>query len=395
MTTEPVAASRQRLSERVRTVPPSGIRRFFDVIATMPDVISLGIGEPDFTTPPQIIEEGVRSLRAGRTHYTSNFGTLELRRAIARHLARLYSVEYEPEREICVTVGASEAVAAAMAAIIDPGDEVILHEPSYVAYQPAVVFNGGVPVLVPTRMEDDFALDPAAVEAAVTPRTKALFLGYPCNPTGAVLPHATLVALADIAARYDLLVVSDEIYDRLVYGDHRHEAFSAMRGMRERTILLGGFSKTYAMTGWRVGYVCAPHDLLEGIVKVHQYQIMSAPTTAQDAALVALTGAEQDVRRMVDEYDRRRRLVVNGLNRIGLPTFEPRGAFYAFPRISGTGLSSEDFSERLLFEGQVAAIPGSAFGPSGEGHLRASYATSFEGIEEALVRIERFVGTLG
>jgi aminotransferase len=395
MTTEPVAASRQRLSERVRTVPPSGIRRFFDVIATMPDVISLGIGEPDFTTPPQIIEEGVRSLRAGRTHYTSNFGTLELRRAIARHLARLYSVEYEPEREICVTVGASEAVAAAMAAIIDPGDEVILHEPSYVAYQPAVVFNGGVPVLVPTRMEDDFALDPAAVEAAITPRTKALFLGYPCNPTGAVLPHATLVALADIAARHDLLVVSDEIYDRLVYGDHRHEAFSAMRGMRERTILLGGFSKTYAMTGWRVGYVCAPHDLLEGIVKVHQYQIMSAPTTAQDAALVALTGAEQDVRRMVDEYDRRRRLVVNGLNRIGLPTFEPRGAFYAFPRISGTGLSSEDFSERLLFEGQVAAIPGSAFGPSGEGHLRASYATSFEGIEEALVRIERFVGTLG
>ena len=395
MTTEPVAVSRQRLSQRVRTVPPSGIRRFFDVIATMPDVISLGIGEPDFTTPPHIIEEGVRSLRAGRTHYTSNFGTLELRRAIARHLARLYSVEYEPEREICVTVGASEAVAAAMAAIIDPGDEVILHEPSYVAYQPAVVFNGGVPILVPTRMEDDFALDPAAVEAAITPRTKALFLGYPCNPTGAVLPHATLVALADIAARYDLLVVSDEIYDRLVYGDHRHEAFSAMRGMRERTILLGGFSKTYAMTGWRVGYVCAPHDLLEGIVKVHQYQIMSAPTTAQDAAVVALTGAEQDVRRMVDEYDRRRRLVVNGLNRIGLPTFEPRGAFYAFPRISGTGLSSEDFSERLLFEGQVAAIPGSAFGPSGEGHLRASYATSFEGIEEALVRIERFVGTLG
>ncbi len=395
MTTEPIAASRQRLSERVRTVPPSGIRRFFDVIATMPDVISLGIGEPDFTTPPQIIEEGVRSLRAGRTHYTSNYGTLELRRAIARHLERLYQVGYDPEREICVTVGASEAVAAAMAATIDPGDEVILHEPSYVAYQPAVVFNGGVPVFVPTRMDNDFALDPGAVEAAITPRTKALFLGYPCNPTGAVLSHEALAALAEIADRHDLLVVSDEIYDRLVYGDHRHEAFSAMRGMRERTILLGGFSKTYAMTGWRVGFVCAPHDLLEGIVKVHQYQIMSAPTTAQDAAVVALTGAEQDVRRMVDEYDRRRRLVVNGLNRIGLRTFEPRGAFYAFPRISGTGLSSEEFSERLLFEGQVAAIPGSAFGPSGEGHLRASYATSFEGIEEALVRIERFVGTLG
>jgi aminotransferase len=281
-----------------------------------------------------------------------------------------------------------------MAAIIDPGDEVILHEPSYVAYQPAVLFNGGIPVLVPTRMEDDFALDPAAVEAAITPRTKALFLGYPCNPTGAVLSHETLVALAEVAARHDLLVVSDEIYDRLVYGDHRHEAFSALRGMRERTILLGGFSKTYAMTGWRVGYVCAPHDLLEGIVKVHQYQIMSAPTTAQDAAVVALTGAEQDVQRMVDEYDRRRRLMVSGLNRIGLATFEPHGAFYAFPRISGTGLSSEDFSERLLFDGQVAAVPGSAFGPSGEGHLRASYATSFEGIQEALMRIERFLGAL-
>ncbi len=244
-------------------------------------------------------------------------------------------------------------------------------------------------------MEDDFALDPAAVEAAVTPRSKVLFLGYPCNPTGAVLRHDTLMALADIAARHDLIVVSDEIYDRLVYGGHHHEAFSGLRGMRERTVLLGGFSKAYAMTGWRVGYVCAPHDLLEGIVKVHQYEIMSAPTTAQDAALVALTAAEMDVQRMVGEYDRRRRLLVDGLQRIGLPTFEPRGAFYAFPRISGTGLTSDEFSERLLFEHGVAAIPGSAFGPSGEGHLRASYATSYDQLEEALVRIERFVGSLG
>ena len=395
MTIESLTTTRQRLSQRVRDVPPSGIRRFFDVIATMPEVISLGVGEPDFTTPPQIIEEGVRSLRAGRTHYTSNYGTLELRRALAGHLERRYGVGYDPEGEICVTVGASEAVAATMAAIVDPGDEVILHEPSYVAYTPSVVFNGGTPVYVATRMETGFSLDPSAVEAAITPRSKVLFLGYPCNPTGAVLPSSTLRALAEIAVRHDLLVVSDEIYDRLVYSDHRHEAISALPGMRQRTVLLGGFSKAYAMTGWRVGYVCAPRHLLEGIVKVHQYEIMSAPTTAQDAALVALTGAEQDVLRMVDEYDRRRHLVVDGLNRIGLPTFEPKGAFYAFPRISGTGLTASGFSERLLFEQRVAVIPGDAFGPSGEGHVRACYATDYDQLGEALTRIERFVGSLG
>jgi aminotransferase len=395
MSVESPVASRQRLSERVRAVPPSGIRKFFDVIATMPDVISLGVGEPDFTTPPQIVEEGVRSLRAGRTHYTSNFGTLDLRRALSTHLDRLYGLHYEPEGEICVTVGASEAVAAAMAAIVDPGDEVILHEPSYVAYLPAILFNGGKPVFVPTSAERRFALDPDAVEAAVTPRTKVLFLGYPCNPTGAVLDADTLHALADIANRHDLLVVSDEIYDRLVYGDHRHTPIAALSGMRDRTITIGGFSKAYAMTGWRVGYACAPKDLLEGLVKVHQYQIMSAPTTAQDAAVVAINTAEQDVRRMVDEYDHRRRMFVEGLNRIGLPTFEPRGAFYAFPNIRGTGLSSEEFSERLLFEAQVAVIPGSVFGSSGEGFVRACYATSYDGLEEALTRMSRFVDKLG
>jgi aminotransferase len=395
MTTEPVAASRQRLSARVRAVPPSGIRRFFDVIAAMPDVISLGVGEPDFTTPPQIVEEGVRSLRAGRTHYTSNYGTIELRRALAKNLERLYSVSYDPESEILITVGASEALAAAMKAIVDPGDEVLLHEPSYVAYLPAILFNGGVPVMLPTDPSDGWQLEPEQVEAAITPRTKVLFLGYPCNPTGAVLSPETLRAVAEIARRHDLLVVSDEIYDRLVYGGHRHEAISSLEGMRERTILLGGFSKAYAMTGWRVGYACAPRDLLEGILKVHQYEIMSAPTTAQDAALVALTGAEPDVVRMVNEYDRRRRMFVEGLNRIGLPTVEPKGAFYAFPRIAGTGLGSEQFSERLLYEHQVAVIPGSAFGPSGEGHVRATLATSYEHLEEALVRIERFVSSLG
>jgi len=394
MTVEPAVSSRQRLSERVRAVPPSGIRKFFDVIATMPDVISLGVGEPDFTTPPQVIEEGVRSLRAGRTHYTSNFGTLELRRALAAHLDRLYGIRYEPEGEICITVGASEALACALAAIVDPGDEVILHEPSYVAYLPAILFNGGRPVLVATTAADGFELDPAEVEAAITPRSKAIFLGYPCNPTGAVLDIERLRAVADIAVRHDLLVVSDEIYDRLVYGGHQHVPISTLPGMRERTIMLGGFSKAYAMTGWRVGYACAPRDLLEGLVKVHQYQIMSAPTVAQDAAVVALMGAEHDVQRMVEEYDRRRRMFVRGLNDIGLPTAEPKGAFYAFPSIRPTGLSSEEFSERLLFEHQVAAVPGSAFGPSGEGHVRMTLATGYEQLQEALERIGRFVVSL-
>jgi aminotransferase len=391
MTIESPPTTRSRLSERVRAVPPSGIRKFFDVIATMPDVISLGVGEPDFTTPPQIIEEGVRSLRAGRTHYTSNYGTIELRRALASHIERMYGVGYNPDNEICVTVGASEAVASTMAALIDPGDEVVLHEPSYVAYLPSIIFNGGTPVFVPTTAAEAFALDPADLEAAITPRTKVIFLGYPCNPTGAVLSEDKLRAIADIAQRHDLLVVSDEIYDRLVYGGHRHVPISALPGMRDRTVLMGGFSKAYAMTGWRVGYVCAPAELLEGIVKVHQYEIMSAPTTAQDAAIVALTGAEPDVARMVREYDRRRRMFVAGLNSIGLPTPEPLGAFYAFPNISSTGLTSEEFSERLLFEHKVAVIPGSAFGPSGEGHVRATLATSYEDLEEALARIGRFV----
>lgn len=384
-------ASRQRLSERVRAVPPSGIRKFFDVIATMPDVISLGVGEPDFATPPQIVEEGVRSLRSGRTHYTSNYGTLELRRALSSHLERLYGVAYNADNEIVVTVGASEAVAVAMAAIVDPGDEVVLHEPSYVAYLPAILFNGGVPVFVSTDASDAFELSPAELEAAITPRTKVLFLGYPCNPTGAVLSEAKLRAVAEIAERHDLLVVSDEIYDRLIYGGHRHIPISSLPGMRDRTVLIGGFSKAYAMTGWRVGYACAPKEILEGIVKVHQYEIMSAPTTAQDAAVVALHAAEPDVERMVTEYDRRRRMFVNGLNEIGLPTPEPKGAFYAFPSIRPTGLTSEEFSERLLFKEHVAVVPGSAFGPSGEGHVRATLATAYEDLEEALVRIGRFV----
>jgi aminotransferase len=379
------------LAERVRSVPPSGIRKFFDIMATMTDVISLGIGEPDFDTPRSIIEAGVESLREGRTHYTSNYGTLELRTALAAHLQRLYGVAYDPKGELLITVGASEAVDLALRATCDPGDEVILHEPSYVAYMPAIAFAGGTTVHVATRFEDDFALDPAAVEAAITPRTKALFLGYPCNPTGAVLPVGVQDELAAIAERHDLLVYSDEIYDRLSYGSYRHRAFSSLPGMRERTILMGGFSKAYAMTGWRIGWLAAPAEIIEGILKIHQYTIMTAPTVAQDAALVALVEGEPDVARMLAEYDRRRRLVVDAFNAMGLETFEPRGAFYAFPRITSTGLDADTFSRRLLEEEHVAVVPGDAFGPSGAEHVRACYATSYERLEEALARIGRFV----
>jgi len=389
MTIDPT--TRSRLSRRVRDVPPSGIRKFFDVLASMPDVISLGVGEPDFDTPRVIVEAGVEALRSGRTHYTSNYGTLELREALAAHLQRRYDVSYDPATEMVITVGASEALSVALAALIDPDDEVVVAEPTYVAYVPDIIFSGGMPVFVPCRPEDGWQLDPDAVEAAITPRTKALFLGFPNNPTGAVLDPDRIRAIAAIADRHDLLVISDEIYDRLVYAGHRHEAFSALPGMRDRTVLLGGFSKAYAMTGWRVGYVCAPADLLEGIVKIHQYIIMSAPTVAQDAALAALQDADAEVDRMVAEYDRRREMFVAGLNRIGLDTVEPRGAFYAFPYIGGTGLSSAEFAERLLREQAVAVIPGDVFGASGEGYVRAAIATSYEQLGEALVRIERFV----
>jgi aminotransferase len=395
VTTNPrLPLAERALAERVHQVPPSGIRKFFDIAATMTDVISLGIGEPDFDTPRSIIEAGVESLREGRTHYTSNAGTIELRRALAAHLERLYGVSYDPKTELLITVGASEALDLAMRATIDEGDEVILHEPSYVAYLPAISFAGGKVVHVATRFEDDFALDPAAVEAAITPRTKALFLGYPCNPTGAVLPDAVQDELARIAERHDLLVYSDEIYDRLAFGSYRHRAFSALPGMRERTILMGGFSKAYAMTGWRIGWMAAPAAIIEGVLKIHQYVIMTAPTVAQDAALAALLDGEPDVERMRVEYDRRRRLVVDSFNAMGLATFEPRGAFYAFPRITSTGLDADTFATRLLEEEHVAVIPGSAFGESGAQHVRACYATSYERLEEAMSRIARFVARI-
>ncbi len=383
--------STRALARRVDEVPRSGIRRFFDILATMPDVISLGVGEPDFDTPDQVIEAGRHSLASRRTHYTSNYGTLELRRALAHHIERLYGVRYDPTEEILITIGTSEGLDVAIRATIDPGDEVVLHEPSYVSYRPVIVFAGGVPVGVTTTLEEDFALDPAKVEAAITPRTKALLLNYPCNPTGAVLPPEAQDEIARIAVRNDLLVFTDEIYDRLVYGGYQMRTMAALPGMRRRTVLMGGFSKAYAMTGWRIGYICAPSEILEGILKVHQYVIMSASTVAQDAALEALKSGEPDVARMVGQYDRRRRLLVDGFNAIGLKTFEPLGAFYAFPQITSTGLTSDAFAEALLEEESVAVVPGTAFGKAGEGHVRCCYATSEAELREALIRIERFV----
>ncbi|MFZ6021478.1 MAG: pyridoxal phosphate-dependent aminotransferase [Chloroflexota bacterium] len=382
------------LSQRVSSLKPSGIRRFFDIAATMQDVISLGIGEPDFDTPRPVVEAGIRSLQQGRTHYTSNAGTLELRRALTANLERLYGVQYDPDGEVVITVGGSEALYLTATALLDPGDEVIIPTPCFVSYQAEVFLAGGVPVEIPCRMEDNFDVDPARIEAAVTPRTKAILLGFPNNPTGAVATRERLLEIARIAEKYDLIVISDEIYDRLVYGGHRHVCFPTLPNMRERTVLLGGFSKDYAMTGWRIGYACAPAPILQGLLRVHQYTVMSAPTIAQDAAVVAIQDQDESVMAMVEEYDRRRRMLVPELNRIGLPTFEPKGAFYAFPKVSVTGLDDETFATRLLQEEKVAVVPGNSFGAGGEGFCRISYATAYEKIEEALRRIERFVNRL-
>jgi aminotransferase len=382
--------AKPRLSQKATTIPPSGIRRFFDIAATMKDVISLGIGEPDFVTPAHISQAGIDSILQGDTHYTSNSGTLELRTALSDKLFELYGVRYSPENEILITVGVSEALQCAMLAVIDPGDEVLVVEPCFVAYKPSVILAGGTAVVVPTYVENDFEVTAEELERHITPRTKAIFIGYPNNPTGAVLGKPRLKQIADLAEKYDLLVISDEIYDRLVYGV-AHTNFASLPRMRERTILLGGFSKSYAMTGWRVGYVCANPEILGAIRKVHQYVIMSAPTMAQHAALEALRHGEEDVRSMVHEYDLRRQTILAGLNTIGLPTFEPHGAFYVFPDIRPTGLSSNDFSEKLLMQEHVAAVPGDAFGASGAGFVRMSYCNSMQNLEEALTRIEHFV----
>lgn len=382
------------LSRKVLNLQPSGIRKFFDIVATMDDVISLGIGEPDFVTPGPILKAGIRSLKDGETHYTSNAGRFDLRQALAEHLHRLYGVDYDPANEFVITVGVSEALYLAMTALLNPGEEVIIPTPCFVSYQAEVILAGGVPVELPTYMEDSFQLRPADLEAAITPRTKAVLIAYPNNPTGAVASRQTLLELARIAEQHDLIVISDELYDQLVYGV-QHVCFASLPGMWERTILLGGFSKNYAMTGWRIGFAAGPAGLIKGLVRIHQYTIMSAPTIAQAAAVEALNNGGAHVAEMRAEYDRRRKLIVAGLNQLGLPTFEPHGAFYAFPSVAVTGLDDETFSQKLLEEERVATVPGSSFGAGGQGFVRCSYATAYEKIEEALRRMERFMRRYG
>lgn len=377
-----------RISQRVQNMPASGIRRFFDIIATMPDVISLGVGEPDFITPQHIREAGKRSIDI-TTGYTSNSGIMSLRESVAHHLDKLYKVHYEPS-EILLTVGVSEGMQSTCLALFNDDDEVIIPEPCFVAYPAAVIMADAKPVYVPTYADNAFQVTAQDIEAAITPKTRAILIGYPNNPTGAVMSRERLQEIADLAEKYDLLVLSDEIYDRLVYGVE-HICFSSLPGMYERTILMGGFSKAYAMTGWRLAWIAAPLEITEAITRVHQYAIMSAPTMSQYAGLEALRYGEASVKEMLAEYDRRRKVIVSGLNSIGLPTVEPLGAFYAFPQVSHLGLSSDQFAERLLLEEEVAVVPGGPFGPSGEGYVRACYATSMNKIEEALDRIHRFV----
>ncbi|MCS6776686.1 MAG: aminotransferase class I/II-fold pyridoxal phosphate-dependent enzyme [Chloroherpetonaceae bacterium] len=382
------------LNTVVEACPPSGIRRFFDIARQMENVISLGVGEPDFVTPWRIREAGIWALEHGYTTYTSNNGLLPLRERICARLQQRYGASYDPATECLITVGVSEGLDLALRVLLNPGDEVIVPEPCYVSYVPMVRFAGGVPVLIPTGSTDGFQIDPERVEAAVTPRTKALLLGSPSNPTGSVQPREVLQALVDLANRHDFYLISDEIYDRLTYlGEHI--CMASIPGARERTIVLNGFSKAYAMTGWRIGYACAPEPIATLMTRVHQYTMLCAPHIAQMAAIEALDHAEGDVEHMVADYNRRRRLFVNGLNRIGLDCHEPAGAFYAFPSIRRTGLDSETFAERLLMEERVAVVPGNAFGASGEGFVRCSYATALPQLEEALERMGRFVTRIG
>ena len=385
-----IPSKKNILSRKVQEIPLSGIRKFFDLIAAKDDVISLGVGEPDFVTPWHIREAATYSIERGQTHYTSNFGLLELRREIALHLHNRYGVNYDPENELLVTVGVSEALDLAMRALLNPGDQVIGQEPSYVSYFPNVHLAGGTFVPVPTSMENGFHIDPQAIVERTTDATRALILASPNNPTGSVLPRSDLISIAEIAKDNDLVVISDEIYDRLTY-DTEHTCFASLPGMQERTLLMGGFSKSYAMTGWRIGYVAGPAEIIEGMMKIHQYTVMSAPTAGQYAAIEALKNGEPDIIEMHDEYKRRRHLIVDKLKSIGLSCAEPEGAFYAFPSVEQTGLTSIEFAGKLLEEESVAVVPGSAFGESGEGHVRCCYAVSIHEIEEALDRMGRFV----
>ena len=385
------------LNPAIAAVPPSGIRKFFDLASSMKDAISLGVGEPDFKTPYHIRDAAVNSLIDGETQYTANRGLPELREEIARYLSGRYQLSYDPATQIVVTIGASEAIDAALRAIVAPGEEMLVPEPSYVSYAPGVVFAGGVPRLVVTREEDDFRLQADALEAAITPRTKALILPYPNNPTGAIMEKKDLEAIAEVVRRHEILVVSDEIYSELIYDEKKHVSFASLPGMDPYTLTINGFSKAFAMTGWRVGYICGAPELISVINKIHQYTIMCAPRPSQVAAAEALrVGREngyEDVIRMRESYDRRRRLMVSSFREMGLHCFEPYGAFYVFPSIKSTGLTSDEFCSRLLKEKKVACVPGTAFGPSGEGNIRCSYATGMDRLMLALERISDFVST--
>ena len=379
------------LNPVVQDIPPSGIRRFFDIAAEMEDAISLGVGEPDFVTPWHIRDEGIYSLEKGKTHYTSNSGLKELRTEICNYLNRRFSLQYDPMSQVVVTVGGSEAIDLCLRSVISPGDEVLIPEPCFVCYRPITSLVGGVPVPIVTKAENQFRLTAEELKAAITPKTKVLVLPFPNNPTGAVMRKEHLEEIAEVLSGTDILVLADEIYAELTYGNCTHVSFASIPDMYERTILVSGFSKAYAMTGWRLGYACGHPDLIKAMTKVHQFAIMSAPTLAQYAAIEALKNGDADIAEMKEEYDRRRRVIVNGFNDMGLTCFEPEGAFYAFPTIQSTGLDSNDFCEKLLYDKKVAVVPGTAFGESGEGFIRCSYAYSVQDIQEALNRIEAFV----
>jgi len=379
------------LSSKAVGLKPSGIRRFFDIVAEMKDAISLGVGEPDFDTPWHIRDEGIYSLEKGRTFYTSNSGLKELKMEVAAYLKRTQNLDYHYNHEIFITVGGSEAIDLMMRAMINPGDEVLIPQPSYVSYEPTAIMAGGTPVIINLKEENQFRLTPQELEAAITPKTKILVLPYPNNPTGAIMEREDLEAIAPVIEKHDLYVLSDEIYGELTYGDKKHVSIAALPGMKERTILVNGFSKAYAMTGWRLGYACGPDKIIEQMIKIHQYCIMCAPTTSQYAAVEALKNGDEDVRMMREAYDERRRFVVHALRDMGLTCFEPLGAFYVFPCIKEFGMPSDEFATRLLQEQNVAIVPGTAFGDCGEGYLRISYAYSIDNLREALTRLRRFV----
>jgi aminotransferase len=383
--------SRSRIADHVRTIPRSGIRDFFEIVQSMKEVISLGIGEPDFVTPWHIRESAIYSLEKGRTGYTSNLGAPRLRRAIAAYVESHFSVGYNPHDEIIVTVGVSEAIDLALRALLNPGDEVLYHEPCYVSYSPSILLAGGVPVAVATRAEDEFTLRAADLEKSITPKTRVLMLNFPTNPTGAVMPQEELKKIAALVVKHDLVVLSDEIYSELTYDEVPHHSIAALPGMKERTVFLHGFSKAFAMTGWRIGYACGPADIIEAMMKIHQYSILCAPVMSQEAALEALERGQRSMERMREEYRLRRNLIVSSLNEAGIPCHLPKGAFYVFPDIRGTGMTSKEFALKLLEEKKVAVVPGTAFGPSGEGYVRCSYATALDQIKIAVERIADFV----